>query len=326
MFSAYLFLLSALANASSVEDSLLPESIVNLGPRPTLSDTAILVDKSQRKLMVWKTHPSSNRLEKIREYDADLGAREGDKLRRDDKRTPEGIYFLGETKTQPEIPFDLYGSRAFTTNYPNIFDRLVGKTGSGIWLHAVPDDVPLNRGSRGCVVLRNESVLDIENFVRPGSTPFIVEDQVQYTTPIKLNQLKSKVLSAIGSWKSSWETKQHSDFMAHYHPRFNSQGMNTDQWSKYKKRLFDKYENIEVEVSSPLVIHSKGSWIVRFFQRFQSESFEDYGQKTLYLKEDEPFKLLIVAEDWKPEDRALVTSEIAMDKVEQVQTSSMSEI
>ena len=151
------------------EESFRPSEVLQLSDDALISTNAFLADKTKRQLYIVQTsnlyvNPKANA------FDIDIGKNDGNKTKRDDKKTPEGIYLLQEKKVPPNIPFDLYGAMAFTTNYPNVFDQFENKTGSGIWLHSIPDDVALNRGSKGCVVLRNEALKKVEPFISPFTT------------------------------------------------------------------------------------------------------------------------------------------------------------
>ena len=81
-----------------------------------------------------------------------------------------------------KVDFAQYGARIFTLDYPNYFDRLEKKTGKGIWLHAIPDSTSLQRGSHGCVVVRNKTIEDLAKYIELQRTPIVVVDQVQYLT------------------------------------------------------------------------------------------------------------------------------------------------
>ncbi len=49
----------------------------------------------------------------------------------------------------PNLLYEESSSLAFNTTYSNyFFDQRNGQSGSGIWLHAVPDSVSLKKGSR----------------------------------------------------------------------------------------------------------------------------------------------------------------------------------
>jgi murein L,D-transpeptidase YafK len=143
---------------------LLPSDLLQISSTEAFSKYVFLVDKTERHLQVYERKGET--IEKILDFPSDMGKALGNKSKRDDFRTPEGIYFFEKKLNQPEIPYNLYGELAFTTDYPNVFDRRDSKTGSGIWLHAVPDTVPLTRGSRGCVVVRNEVIRKLKEYIK----------------------------------------------------------------------------------------------------------------------------------------------------------------
>ncbi len=147
------------AKISQIETFPLP--LVHVPNNQAFSQFIFLVDKSKRLMRVFENQGSG--VIQVDEYPTDIGKNDGNKTKKDDHKTPEGIYFLQKKLTQPEIPFETYGEVAFTTDYPNFFDRFESKTGSGIWLHAIPDKVPLTRGSRGCVVVRNNVIKKLQN-------------------------------------------------------------------------------------------------------------------------------------------------------------------
>ncbi|HPI39805.1 MAG TPA: hypothetical protein PLJ21_03320, partial [Pseudobdellovibrionaceae bacterium] len=118
-FTGIIFFLSVVSQGVSAAPDELPAGLLQISDTDAFSPNAFVVDKSQRKLFVYQ---QKDQLQKLMEYPADIGKNDGDKLRRDDARTPEGIYFFEQKLQTPEIPFNLYGSVAFTTNYPNLFD------------------------------------------------------------------------------------------------------------------------------------------------------------------------------------------------------------
>ena len=159
----------------SVDDlmvGLIPSSLIHLGNGAYFSDYGLVVNKKARVLTVWKNE--NGKIQKIKEYPSDIGKNAGVKVARDDAKTPEGIYFFQKMIEGRALDSSQYGKRAFTTNYPNLFDLREGKTGAGIWLHAIPETKTLQRGSRGCVVVRNESILDVSPFIQLHTTPFVI--------------------------------------------------------------------------------------------------------------------------------------------------------
>ncbi len=94
--------------------------------------------------------------EEHQSFYSSIGSNGAGKQRAWDRRTPIGIYVVVDRLEGFEI-HERYGVLAFPMNYPNAWDRSLGRTGDGIWLHGVePTDYarpPLD--SDGCVVLTN---------------------------------------------------------------------------------------------------------------------------------------------------------------------------
>ncbi len=275
------------------------------------SPYAFVVDKSARLLTVWQQSP--NGLKEVAQFPADLGKNSGEKTSQGDHKTPEGIYFLQEKREGAGLDFNLYGQRAFTTDYPNFFDRLAGKTGGGIWLHAVPDTVPLTRGSRGCVVVRNEVILDLSQYVKLGRTPILIQDKAQLIPAKELERSSAEVAQWLESWRTSWETKNIDSYIRHYSNDFYSLNMNRNQWRRYKARLAQAYKSIAVRLSKPLIFVDRSNAIVRFLQEYTSEQHADLGEKVLYLKKTSD-GYRIVGESWAEESGDLARQEIDQSK------------
>lgn len=305
------------ATTSAAGDSV-PAGLVQLLPTSQIySPYAFVVDKKARMLSVWQQTTSG--LKKIASFPADLGKNAGDKRFRNDAKTPEGIYFLRDRLEGPGLDFSLYGKRAFVTNYPNYFDRLDGKTGSGIWLHAVPDTVPLTRGSRGCVVVRNNVILDLTKYVKLGRTPILIQNKLQLVPPQELEKQTSELNQWLESWRTAWEKKDIEAYINHYASEFHSMHMNREAWRAYKERLNEQYKTISIKISKPSILGDRDRAIVRFIQEYISDQHSDFGEKTLYLKRgDDGFR--IIGEDWAPE-----SSQLAREELEAATKSSVCE-
>lgn len=275
-----------------------PAALIKLGDGKYYSSTAIVVDKSKRKLTVWSK--LQNEIHQIAEFPSDLGKNEGDKISRGDYKTPEGVYFLEKLLEGPGLSFTEYGVRAFTTNYPNLFDKRDGKTGDGIWLHAIPDTVSLERGSRGCVVVRNDAILEISKFVKLGSTPIIIADSVSLLNDQEKQRFSSSVESTISAWKAAWESKNIDNYIAYYDENFEALGMTKDKWRQYKLNLNEKYQKISVNFSEPVIYRHGNKIVVRALQRYDSDRHQDFGEKIIYMVERGNNELKIVGEEWAP--------------------------
>lgn len=287
-----------LGGAIGIEKQLYPEGLVSLSSRAEFSKNFFVVDKSRRILRVYQ---NENGLPKLMlEVPSDLGKRSGPKLKRDDFRTPVGIYFLQKKLTQPEIPFDIYGKLAFTTDYPNVFDKREQKTGSGIWLHAVPDQVPLTRGSRGCVVVRNAVVQKLADFVTLNQTPMVIFDKMTEVPLEDYQTERVEFLKFVEQWRTAWQNEDIETYIKFYDPTFFNAEMNYKQWYKHKKRLKGTYKSIRVDFSEPLILKNDGQVVIRMFQHYKSDLHEDFGEKTIHAHYSKETGFRIVREDWKP--------------------------
>jgi len=294
----------------------LPAHLVSV---PTRSDYYLpyifVVDKTARSLEIWKSEVSANgQRQFIRSaaYPADLGRRTGDKVSEGDHKTPEGIYFLLSKLEGSTLDFKLYGSRAYTTDYPNHFDSLDGKTGSGIWLHSVPDDVPLTRGSRGCVVVRNDIVKTLDPYIRVGRTPIVISEKVEKRSIVEMEASQAKLEKWLESWRSTWETKSLDDYMKFYDEDFETLKMKKADWRTYKSRLGEKYSQISVKISQPLALEQRGRAVVRFVQSYSSSGISDLGEKTLHLV-NRKGEWKIISETWRPDDSAAARAAVSTE-------------
>lgn len=299
---------SSAAEASQQETDGVPAGLVQLLPSSNYySPYAFVVDKKSRVLSVWQQTTSG--LKKVASFTADLGKSEGAKKARGDHKTPEGIYFLQTRLEGSGLDYKLYGKRAFTTDYPNYFDRMEGKTGDGIWLHAVPDEVPLTRGSRGCVVVRNDSILDLTQYVKLGRTPILIQNHADLTSASELNKTTSDLNQWVESWRAAWEKKDIDNYITNYSDEFRSMKMNREQWREYKTRLNEQYKQITVKISRPAIFADRDRAVVRFLQEYTSDQHSDFGEKVLFLKrESKGFR--IVGETWAAESSQVAREEI----------------
>jgi hypothetical protein len=83
-----------------------------------------------------------------------------------DKRTPVGVYRFTSFLDDERLG-DFYGLGAYPLNYPNVLDRRLQRTGSGIWLHGLPKDVEERPrlDSDGCVIIDNTSLLEMAAYI-----------------------------------------------------------------------------------------------------------------------------------------------------------------
>jgi len=299
----------------SPEGKKYPAGLIALSSEPQFASYSFVVDKSKRTLFVYEWKDGD--LNIIAEYPTDIGKKMGDKTKENDHRTPVGIYFLQKEMTQPEIPFGLYGNLAFSTDYPNIFDKRDAKTGSGIWLHAVPDTVPLTRGSRGCVVVRNDVIKLLKNYVRLEQTPIMIFDEVKYFSKEEHEVQKNRFLTDFENWRTAWEKQDVDTYIKYYDATFKNDQMNYKQWYNHKKKLKALYSYIKVDLGPPLILQNKDQVVIRTIQRYESNLHKDFGEKTIHARLSPEVGFQIIREDWKP-----MTETLAMKKAKEEKSAS----
>jgi len=134
----------------------------------------ILIEKDLQKLSLYR-YDGRYALEKT--YRCVTGKQRGDKEKENDDRTPEGIYFNNKTFRDRKIT--VFGDRAFGLNYPDAFDDLDGRGGSGIFVHGTNRDLT-DFSTNGCLVLDNRDLADLDKRIRFGRTPVIIGKRLPY--------------------------------------------------------------------------------------------------------------------------------------------------
>jgi len=279
-------------------EGMLPDTLLSLTSETGhFSQYAFLVDKKARTLTVWRNEGGTVKL--VSSWPTDIGQKDGDKLVEGDKRTPEGVYFFQTTMDGKKVNYNEYGNRIFTLDYPNYFDRLEKKTGTGIWFHAIPDSKSLLRGSRGCVVVRNQVIEQLSQYIELKRTPMVISNSVEYVDTKTWQELRGRYQSWLEEWRKSWTGKDIESYLAQYSDRFMSNGMNKNKWRDYKKGLAGRYSFIEVSLKDVQIFNQGPKIVLRFLQSYKSDQKEDYGSKILYaLKTGDKYE--IIGESWEP--------------------------
>jgi murein L,D-transpeptidase YafK len=251
------------------------------------SEYAILVDKSQQKVFVYHR---DNPYRPHRTYTCSTGENQGPKLRENDRKTPEGVYFFVRAFEKREL-LPIYGSRAYALDYPNVMDRREGKNGHGIWFHGL--NKPLKpRDTNGCVALENPDIDDLANFIRIDDTPVIVSETIEMVAPSEMEKEREEVVRIIETWRTSWERKDVDKYMALYSPDFTSSGKNWQQWKEHKARLAKQYKKIKVDVQNLRILQNDGLVLASFIQKYSNEYFSSSGVKTLYLRHGSRLRII----------------------------------
>lgn len=206
-----------------------------------------------------------------------------------DKRTPLGVYRVTTRIPQSELS-DFYGIGAYPINYPNNWDRLNQRTGSGIWLHGSPDgsDPRPLLDSDGCVVVDNESLNFLESYIIPGQTPIVLGKQLEWVATDSIDGADT-LLEALDAWERSWESRDPSRYLSNYHRDFSDHTRNLQAWRAHKIRLNRQKLFIDVTVRDITAFEYPGAEdtvSMHFYQTYESNNYNWSGWKELIWKKD----------------------------------------
>ena len=267
---------SHLHNATDIIDSprvTLPQNIDNL----------IYVDTNKSRLYLFEIRDHT--LIKIFDEYASIGKNGSGKNFEGDKKTPLGVYTLGEKITQPLS--DFYGEGAFPIDYPNVYDKLLNKTGHGIWIHGTPKDTYSRapKSSDGCIVISNENLNTLESILKNKQTKVILSklSYDQYFNAENNIDKHNNFMSYFESWISNWTLKNYSEYIAFYdaNAKYNSKAF--EIWSSKKKKVFENTNDIQIAIDNLTIIdypEEEGNVkYVEFTQTYNSDLLKQTSQK-----------------------------------------------
>lgn len=131
---------------------------------------ALIVDARRSRVYLYENRNGDIRY--VSDYYFSQGKLGVNKVKEGDMRTPVGVYYISGRLSGARLP-DFYGKGALPLDYPNSWDKLNGRSGSGIWIHGVPPETfsraPLS--TDGCVVVSNDDLQKLSRIVEVGKTP-----------------------------------------------------------------------------------------------------------------------------------------------------------
>ena len=162
---------------------------------------AIAVDTSHSRLYLFENGPQGVRL--VSDHYVSVGKQGVDKTVEGDQRTPLGVYFVSDRVGQGSLG-ETFGAGAMQLNYPNLFDQLHGRTGSGIYVHGVPFNTYSRppKDSDGCVTLANDELLMLMNTVPVHDTPVIITKRIQWVSDAATRLHHAEILDVVSRWQS----------------------------------------------------------------------------------------------------------------------------
>lgn len=257
----------------------------------------VLTNKTDKILRVYSY--SDGKIKQDFEQKAIITGLMGDKQVEGDLKTPVGFYELGR-KFNPGDPY--YGPFAFATTYPNLLDKVQGKTGGGIWIHGYSlDGTRLDEfKTRGCIALFNEN---LEEFAK------VVQDKKVFAMTEEKEKVRAKkediaaLLADLFAWKLAWTDSDINTYLNFYDEkqfkRFDK--MKFEQFASMKKSIFSRKEDKKIKFSdiniSPYPnVENETMYRISFYEDYYTKNYQFKGDKILYVKIDSKGKMKILAE------------------------------
>ena len=183
---------------------------------------ALIVDAKRSRLYVYENQ--GDHLKFVTDYYISQGKLGVNKLKEGDQKTPIGIYYITSHLRGARLP-DFYGTGALPINYPNEWDKVNGRSGSGIWLHGTPSDsysrAPLS--SDGCVVLTNPDLNKLTASVEIGKTPVVISENVEFVNRAKWTNDRNVAANLLDEWRRDAESLNPSRLIANYSRKFKTE-------------------------------------------------------------------------------------------------------
>lgn len=260
-----------------------------LVPRPVLQlredqRQVLVVDAQRSRLYVYEHQ--RGQLKFVTDYYISQGKSGINKLKEGDQRTPIGVYYITHLIPGPKLP-DFYGPGALPLNYPNEWDKINGRTGSGIWLHGTPRDnysrPPLS--SDGCVVLTNPDLRELYQTVDAGKTPVVIAEKVEFVTKAKSDSDRNHASRLVTEWRRDMESMDPAKVLQNYSRLFKSErGENLQTFFSTYQHMLSKAKSISIQIkdASFFLYPGKEGMIV---STFTQETVSGKNRHTVRLRQ-----------------------------------------
>ena len=226
-----------------------------------------------------------------------IGRNGSGKTKSGDQKTPVGIYKTEKFIEREDLP-KRYGNGAFTLNYPNQYDKILDRTGDGIWIHGRPSEkegAPY-LDTKGCVVMDNENLNKLREFIQPKGTTVIISEDFE---PTRLGPNQNAIIQRIQNWSNAWVSLNHESYMDFYDKSFFNGRHNYSDWDSYKGRInaFKSFINIQLSNFEILNYPEEEDLVwVSFYQDYKSSNYNWEGRKIMLWKKDSRNRWKIVFE------------------------------
>lgn len=256
---------------------------------------ALVVDASRSRLYVYQNRAGIP--VRVADFYVTIGKAGAGKQKEGDNRTPVGIYTISGFKPSRELG-DFYGGGAFTLSYPNEWDVRQGRNGHGIWIHGSPSNTYSRapRASEGCVVLANDDLAQLGQYIQTGKTPVVIAEQVEWVAYDALDASRNDLASAMDQWRQDWESRDTLRLLDHYSARFRSGSQDLQAFGANKQKVNAGKSWIKIGISQVnLMLYPERPdfALVSFVQDYQSNNLNDRtAKRQFWSRENGRWKII----------------------------------
>ncbi|NTV10688.1 MAG: L,D-transpeptidase family protein [Zoogloea sp.] len=249
---------------------------------------AVVVDTHRSRLYIYQNEKGQPRF--VADYYITHGKAGAGKTAEGDRRTPTGVYHVTSSLPRARLG-DFYGTGAFPISYPNEWDRRNGRNGHGIWLHGTPKDTYSRppKASDGCVVLANQDLNAIANYLQIGLTPVIISDSVEWLSLDNWQAERTALNNEIEEWRKDWESMDVNRYLVHYSGRFSAGDQTLTQWADQKRQVSAGKTWVKVNLRNMSVFRNPGKEdlvVVSFEQDYRSNNLNSVAKKRQYWQKE----------------------------------------
>nr|VFJ64148.1 MAG: Murein L,D-transpeptidase YafK [Candidatus Kentron sp. DK] len=205
-----------------------------------------------------------------------------------DQKTPIGVYRIVGNIPADDLP-DRYGAAAFPVDYPNAWDKRLGRTGHGIWIHGVASDTYSRppHSSDGCIAMANEDLLSIKKILAIPGTPVIITEQASWMKPAAINGRRLAFEEQFERWRRDWESRDRTRYARHYSRSFRNRSENRSAWLRQKALVNSGKRYIRIGISDLAILGYPGepdTVEVVFAQDYRSNNYNSRSKKRQYWR------------------------------------------
>jgi len=246
------------------------------------NEYAIVVEKNTQHLFLYEY--DGKRYKEINRFKCSTGEASGAKSVSGDKRTPEGVYFFTK-KYQKKDLAPIYGTIAFSTDYPNFLDRIAGRDGHSIWMHGTNKSLR-PRDSNGCVALANSDIEKLSKYITLNRTPIIIVDKISYVTGDSCKKNAESISNFLFNWNNALENGKYHEYLNYYNHKHLPDISWWPEWNKLRKKNQSSNMAFSIEIKVPIISMHKGIYVVLINQIVRTSEMDlPVGTKKIFITE-----------------------------------------